>query len=275
MTVQGWRYYNHAAIPTVAPHEVPDLTPIKNNTIWKLDGTPLLARWTTDFDCGYETNWWYVIKDEPFEVSSLKAKRRYEINKGKKFFEVKRIDPKDYREELFEVQVAAFSGWDEKYRPIVEHDSFCSNIDAWDHYIVYGAFFCEDGRLCGYAYLNPHEFWMEFSVLRADPAYERYAINAAIVDCILEDQIVFLQKGYICDGSRSINHETAFQDYLEKYFGFKKVYCKVHVKYKGVFGLAIRLFFPFRKIFKKLDSISFIHHINGLLSLEALISSAG
>ena len=115
-------YYNHAAIPATAPNEVPDMCPIKSGDIWKMtsNGTPLLARWTTDFDCGYETNWWYVIKDKPFDIGALKAKRRYEINKGIKNFDVKIIDPCEYKEELYLVQVAAFSVYPAKYRPTID-----------------------------------------------------------------------------------------------------------------------------------------------------------
>ena len=51
------------------------------------------------------------------------------------------------------------------------------------------------------------------------PETEKLGINGAIVARILED---YTEKGqfskYICDGARSIQHETAFQDYLEKYF---------------------------------------------------------
>ena len=82
MRINGWEYYNHAAVPTVAPHEEPNLQPVEDNSIWKIDGgMPLLARWTTDFDCGSETNWWYVIKDTPFDINALKSKRRYEIKR--------------------------------------------------------------------------------------------------------------------------------------------------------------------------------------------------
>ena len=28
MTIEGWRNYNHAAIPTCVPHEIPDLMPL-------------------------------------------------------------------------------------------------------------------------------------------------------------------------------------------------------------------------------------------------------
>ena len=39
MKIDGWKYYNHAAIPTTAPHTKVNLEPIENNTIWKkLDG---------------------------------------------------------------------------------------------------------------------------------------------------------------------------------------------------------------------------------------------
>ncbi len=44
MSVQGWRYYNHAAIPTSAPHEEPNLNPLRDETIWHMKEKPLLAR---------------------------------------------------------------------------------------------------------------------------------------------------------------------------------------------------------------------------------------
>lgn len=59
MQIDGWKYYNHAAIPSTAANITPDTEPLKNGDIWKLDGgTPMLARWTTGFDCGCEGNWW-------------------------------------------------------------------------------------------------------------------------------------------------------------------------------------------------------------------------
>lgn len=62
-----------------APQEKVDVHPIKDKTIWKMDGNPYFARWTDNFDCGYETEWWYCIKDEPFDISKINSKKRYEI----------------------------------------------------------------------------------------------------------------------------------------------------------------------------------------------------
>ncbi len=64
----SWKYYKHAMIPDCAPHEIVDTTPIEDGSIWSSLGEnykPFFARWTSDFDCNHETNWWYCIKDTP------------------------------------------------------------------------------------------------------------------------------------------------------------------------------------------------------------------
>ena len=33
--IKGWKYYNHALISTCAPHELADLSSIKDGSIWK------------------------------------------------------------------------------------------------------------------------------------------------------------------------------------------------------------------------------------------------
>lgn len=269
--MKTWRYYNHALLPTAEPHEKADEEVLKNPEFWKANKKALLARWTSDFDCGYETNWWYVIKDTPFDINGLKAKRRYEINKGKKNFTVSRIIASEYGEELFEVQLAAFSGWPEKYRPSVEKSTFINGLKAWDRCIVYGGFERDTGKLAAYAYLKEYDGHLEFSVLRARPEFERNGVNAAMVAAVVEDYSEKLSDGYyICDGARSIQHETAFQDYLEKYFGFRKAYCKLHIIYNPRVNRIIKLLFPFRKFLKGLDGIGLIHKVNSVLYMEEL-----
>ena len=249
MNTKDWKYYNHAIIPSTEPHEEPVFSDSKKESIWKIGegGIPLLARWTTDFDCGYETGWWYVIKDTPFDISVLKSKRRYEINKGNKNFEVRRIDPLKYINQLFNVERMAFEGWPEKYRPVVKKAEFEKDITKWNKAIVYGGFDRKSNELCGYAYLQEYPKHLEFNVLRVKPESERNGINAAMVSGILEDNKDRIGSNfYINDGARSIRHETAFQSYLEKYFGFRKAYCKLHIKYRFPVNIAVRMLYPFR-----------------------------
>ena len=97
------------------------------------------------------------------------------------------------------------------------------------------------------------------------------AINAAIVYRILEDHESFLKTGgYICDGARNIRHETAFQDYLEKYFEFRKAYCRMHVIYKPSIKKVITILYPFRKLLLKFESIKAISTVNSLMKMEEI-----
>ena len=274
MNITDWKYYNHAAIPSIPPQEEPNLFPLENKSIWKMGGkTPLLARWTTEFDCGYETNWWYVVKDTPFDISILKAKRRYEVNKGIKYFHVQVIDPRDYKEELYSVQIAAFSAYPEKYRPTVDKQVLLSKIDKWEHYVVFGAFHRETGELSGYAMLTQTgDDYIDFNVLKTKPEQEKYAVNAALVAGILQYFHDFLLNGgMICDGARSISHETAFQDYLEKYFGFRKAYSHLHIVYNPKIKWLIKLLFPVRRCLSKLDGLGIVHQINSVMKMEELV----
>lgn len=241
-------------------------------------GIPLLARWTTDFDCGYETNWWYCIKDTPLDVAALKSKRRYEINKGKKNFDVKRITPAEYKDELYEVTVEAYSGWDEKYRPSIDEDSFKAGMDNWnDNIVVLGAFSSID-KLCGYAYITLNKNSVDFNMLRVKPECESLAINAALVAGLckyFEEQLRNGTGFYICDGARNIFHETAFQDYLEKYFGFRKAYCHLNILYRKPIDTAVNILMLFRKLLYKIDNIAIISKINAILRMEEIIRKDG
>lgn len=268
-----WTYYNHAMIPSTPPNITPDLTPLKDGTIWRLDKRRnLLARWTTDFDCGKETNWWYVIADKPFNLQSLKAKRRYEINKGLNNFEVHKINPIDYAEDLYEVQIAAFAAYPEKYRPTVDHDSFVENVSRWQKENVYGAFHKESGKLCGYSYITIKPSFINFDVLKTIPYYEKFGLNAALVYRLVDDYNELLcNGGFICDGERSINHETAFQDYLEKYFNFRKAYCTLNIAYNPKIKWLVKTLYLFRKVLLKLNNINIIHLVNALLKMEDIV----
>lgn len=267
--LEGWKYYNHAVISVTSPNETVQV-PKFDRSFWRNWGKyPLFARWTSDFDCGYETSWWYVIKDTSFDISKLNSKRRYEINKGKKNFEVRRINALDYSDELLSVHISALSEWPEKYRPIVNKKAFKENLKGWYNAIIYGGFDREDGRLCAYSYLTEYIEYVEFSVLRARPESEKKGINAAMVVAIVEDYNDKLgSKFYINDGARAIRHETAFQDYLEKYFGFRKAYCKLNIKYRPAFALLINALYPFRNHITDKSSIG--SKMSAVLRMEEL-----
>ena len=248
-----WKYYNHALIPTTPPHQSADGDTLTDNPLWK-DKRVLFARWTSDYDSKCETNWWYCIKDEPFDISSINAKKRYEINKGNKNFTVKTINAADYAEEMYEISSCA---WGE-YTISIKHskEGFISGITSAKDITLFGAFSNEDESLCGYAYLTENDKHINYVTHKVYPSYESRAINAAIVYGILEYYKDKLANGYyICDGERNIYHETRFQDYLEKYFGFRKAYCKLNIAYKPLVKLVVALLYPFRSLIGKISKL--------------------
>lgn len=271
MTIGDWTYYNHGWLPTCAPHQMPDTTPLTNGELFKNGG--VLARYTTEYDCGYETEWWYVILDKPFNISELTSNWRYKIRKGEKNFYVKRIDPRQYKEQLFYVAKEAFASYPIKYRPILDKEKFCKEIDDWDG-IIYAAFENRGGEIVGYSIIQEDETakYAGLTVQKTVPSYEKLQVNAALVYKILQDYHDKLSNGwYICDGARNILHETNFQEYLQKYFLFRKAYCKLHVEYAPKYKFLVKALYPFRRMAKKFDFIGKVHQLNGVLAMEEII----
>lgn len=269
--IKGWKYYNHAMIPTTAPHVTVDTTNVDNGSVFDIKEKPILARWTSDWDCGYETNWWYVIKDTPFDISAIKSKKRYEINRGIKNFIVREIQPTEFQEEIYVVTKAAYQTYPKSYRPHINHETFTDEVKKWDFYKTYGAFSVDDGLLCGYACLGLEDSYIDFCMMKAIPEREKYGLNAAMVYTILKDHEEFISNGgYICDGARSIQHETAFQDYLESKFEFRKAYCHLHIVYSSKFKLLIHFAYKAKKIFVKMDFIPVVRKMNALIRMEEI-----
>ncbi len=269
-----WKYYNHAIIPNVAPHIDIDTSIIDTDEIWDLfpDKHPLLVRYTTDFDCGYETDWWYIIKRDSFDLSKLNANRRYKITKGTRNFDVKIINPVEYASEMCNVVKEAYKSYPEKYRPKINDDDFVAKVKAFgSNKKVYGAFDRNTNELCAYAILSMYDNYVDIPVVKSIPSEEKKQVNAALIYGVLLDfNDKLSEEFYICDGERNISHETAFQDYLEKYFGFEKVYCYVNVKYKNYISWIVRVLFPFRKLIKLLDNNNLIHNVSSILYLEEI-----
>lgn len=271
---QEWNYYNYCMVPNVFPHEVVDDTKVKTGEIFR-GNRALLARWTSDFDCENPTSWWYFIKRDSFDLNQLKSNRRYKITKGIKYFDVRRIDPKDFAAQLHRVYTDAMTGYPPESRVEISFPDFEKNMTALstsaDTQRIYGAFSRETGELCGYIHIPVYEQWAALSSLITNPQFEKYQINAALIYHVLEDLKDRMDGTfYISDGERNVLHKTNFHDYLEKYFLFRRAYCRLHIQYRPIIKPFVYLLYPFRKLLKKADTISLIHKINGVLFMEEI-----
>lgn len=269
MKPTAWRYYNHALLPDCAPHEEVAFRSGKFDIPFSCGGVPLMARWTSDFDCAQETGWWYEILDKQFDLASLKSKRRYVVKKGVANFEVRTVDPKEYSVQIADVAMAAIA----TYEGAVD----ASNVDAWKCRAegwtgtVFGAFPKCGGPMVAWALVNDHGSYADFTSMKADPAQEKLEVNAALVKGVIDYYAERLESGcfYICDGERSVLHQTAFQDYLEKYFGFRKAYCRLNVKFRFPVNVAVACLRPFRKLIRRKGS-ALQRQVWGVLQMDAI-----
>ncbi|MBQ5320181.1 MAG: hypothetical protein J6K17_13900 [Oscillospiraceae bacterium] len=269
MEIQGWKYYNHAAIPSTPPHKEPDLSPIEDKSIWKIDDkTPLLVRWTTEFDCGYETNWWYLIREAPFDIEEIPSKERKSIRSALKKCYIKKINPSEYIDELYLCYSSAFSKY-ENAGNMNEKENF---LNLKDNVIEYWAGFDnETNKLIGYITVSAYDMYAEIHTAKFDPDYFNRQASDALYYNVLNHYLNECGKKYICSGSRNINHKTGTQEYKIRRFGYKKAYCHLHIEYNPKIKVIIKILYKFRKLLMKMDKITLIHQINAVLKMEEII----
>ncbi|NDV82032.1 hypothetical protein [Bacteroides sp. 51] len=266
-----WKIYQKALIPKSFPHEVKIL---KNEVkvILKESGC-YFARYTTDFDYGKVGQWYFVVKDTSLDVNSMKSKHRSMVMKGIRSFDVKIIDPINFKEQLYFVLNESLSVYPEKYRKHYSKKQFDDIVDEWDknNYDCFGAFDKETGELGGYALTCKDSKFAELLVVKTIPSLQRKQINAAIVCEICN---VYMGDGgvkMINAGERNIRHETNYQDYLLKYFGFRYAYCKLNVVYAPQVKFIVNCLYPFRSIIQKISKINgFVYNVSCVLKQEEI-----
>lgn len=256
-----WEYYNHALVPTLPPHIDPDTSWMKDSTKWKEYAggkMPLFARWVSDFDCSEETQWWCIIKDTPFDIMSLKSNRRSLITRGLKRVDVKVIVPADYADQMANILIKEWKHYDDSYeegndrREQTEEFKKLTRENLGNSEYL-GAFLKDTDTMIGYAIYNLFDDWIEYSVVKTDPEYLNTQVNAALAYFGVER---YMRPGikYIHGGWRTMIHESNYQEYLLKNFGFRKVYCKLHIQYRPLMQIAVNVLYPLRGIIKKVKN---------------------
>ena len=272
MNIEGWKFYNHAAIPTTAPHEPVNMKPIENGNIWQIEGgTPLLARWTTDWDCGYETNWWYCIRDGKFSLEELSPSSRKHIRQALKHNSIVRTKIEDSLvDELYRVYSEATSHY-ELADNIQDKGSFVSGLierrTTVDLFLAYDL----DNELLAYMTVRPEDGWVEIETAKFGEKAHKAQSSNALYYTLLDYYLNKKKVQYVSSGSRSINHQTGTQEYKERVFGYRKAYCSLHVKYRPSVALLVKLAYPLRSFLNKFDKNTKMHQLNAVLKMEQFV----
>ena len=250
----GWIYQSNSIISDNYPHEPVGVIPkVELFTNYK---KALFIRYTTDFDCE-ETQFWYCIKDSDFDINNIKAKRRYEINKGLKNFRTERINPIQYSEEIYRVYCDSLKGYKKgTFKKIPKEifiQSLIENSEKGKDYVnFFGVFEIETNKMCGYSDVYKRGKYIPISSLKTIPEYERKGVTFSLVHGIID----------------FFKDDTNFQDFLIKYFDFRKAYCRLHIEYRKPVKYIVKVLFPFRKVIKNIQNNK-VRTVYGLLKSEA------
>lgn len=266
----SWKYYNHAAVPTTAPHENVDLSAVKDGSIWEMEGKPLLARWTSDFDCEEETSWWYLVKDTPIILDELSKHSRKHIRQGLNRCDIKVIDNKKYAEEIYDCYNAACIKYDGLLQ-VESKEDFIRKCKYNTTFIYWGAFEALNNQLIGYLMVKENKDYIEVVTAKFHPDFLNTHVSDALYYKVLNFYLNKAEIKYVSSGQRNINHITNTQEYKIKTLGYRKAYCKLHIKYKKWVKICVFLLYPFRKYIKLGDKNGYIHQINSLLEMEKIV----
>ena len=253
-------------------------TPHQSKKITREDATRLLkkgglmVRNTYDFDCEEETEFWYVVKDAPFVFEDLSANSRKYVKKANRRCIVKLIDGLKNKEDLWNVYRTAYSRYKNPDN-ILSQKTFFEDI-RMSNGEYYGAFCRESSVMAGWMYCERRDGYVEAMKAKFNPLFKHVRPSAALFYFVLDYYLNQKQIPYICTGTRCLNHKTNVQEYQFDKWHFRKAYCRLKVYYSPKIGGIVRMIYPFRRLLRCFDSVTFFHRVNGLLKMEEIARNA-
>ena len=214
-----------------------------------------LARWTSDFDCGHPTQWWYCICDHFTPLNELSAKQRYRIKKGLEQCNIQRITNETLtlsEKDIAQVLIDSFMDYPAKYRPDLSIDKWIAEVRSKldnPEIDVWLASDKQNGELIGYGYCTKNGSIVYLNQIKVPTKYLAKEVNAAFAYSLCEYYLQQLDFQMIIDGERNIKHETKYQDFLVRVINFRYAYCKLNIIYSPLMKCAVYTLYPFRKLF--------------------------
>ena len=144
--MKKWRKYNGALVPLTPPHVEVDTHGIEEKV--KRENV-FFARWTSNFDCNIETQFWYVIHDNSMEIEDYSRNTRSKIRRGLKNCEIRLVKIDEIKQFGFERYNAAFTKYNTHLRSKSEvtfKKELSELVGDWD---FWGIFY--NNKMIGYS----------------------------------------------------------------------------------------------------------------------------
>lgn len=247
-----WMMYHGILVPDTPPHVEIGLS--DGDIRYLLKKTRAYAvRWTSNFDCGFETGWWYVIKDKSSDEGSMSRHRRKKLKSSLSKCLVKRVDAACIAEKGYEVYKSAF----ERYETYMKPDSieeFRKDVMAKadnPEYHFWAVFDRAKGDMIGFALACKINDCCIYSASKFKPDFLNHGSSYALHHMMNNYYLKECRVKYVNAGARNISHKTNIQQFLIDRFDFRKAYCTLNIAYRPGIGLLVRALYPFRSIVRK------------------------
>jgi hypothetical protein len=260
-----WMKYNSALIPATAMPVYIELNDEKALNAVKESGA-FFIRYTSS-PGNRETNWWHMVCKK-YNLADTSKYTRSKIRRGLKRLQIRHAEPIWLAENGYECHVKSYERF-QGASPMNQEEfySFFASLNGLPFVNLWVAE--KDNELQGY-FLCRHEdngaFMHSMNVTPSGLSdYAAYALIHHVLEHYLNE------KGVpVSNGSRSISHATAMQDFLLK-FNFEREYSKLHVIYRPDVQKAVRMLFPFRKFIKTFEKFPVIQKVTAVLFQEEII----
>ena len=249
-------------------------TPHQSKKITREDATKLLkkgglmVRNTYDFDCEEETEFWYVVKDAPFVFEDLSAKQKRFVRKALERCEVRQMDPKIVLDDAWMVYEAAFENY--KNADNKKNEKEFKNEMTNASGCLWAAFCKKTGTMVGWMLTSAYSDFAEIKMAKYHPSYSYVRPSTVLHNQVLYCYLNTLNLRYLSSGTRNLNHKTNVQEYKISKWHFRKAYCRLKVYYSPKIGGIVQMIYPFRRLLRCFDSVTFFHRVNGLLKMEEI-----
>ncbi|MDA8104274.1 MAG: hypothetical protein M0Z71_02745 [Nitrospiraceae bacterium] len=215
--------------------------------------------------CERETEWWHVLCDS-YSPDKLSSKVRNIIKHGNRNCSIRPVDAEWLAANGYECYSAAYTRYTNA-RPL-KRELFNAELlkTAEGPFEYWGVFVKES--LAGYCQCIVEKNEAATNIVKYHPAFLKYQASYALITAIITHYV--LEKGMtVSNGTRSIVHDTKFQDFLLK-LGFRRQFCRLNIVYQPWMEFAIKTLFPFRNQLLRLPAHGPVNNLRAILYQEDL-----
>lgn len=251
----NWSLYNGALVPDAPPHIEIKLSREQAKFLLRKSKAYFL-RWPSDYDCGFETEWWYLVREKSINLDEFNTSRRKEIKKGLKKCIVKKVDAEYIAQNGYEVYISAFNSYDTFQKPTGQKEFYNNMMSRKGNPVFdfWAAFDKTDGQIIGYFMNRLGKDFCLLSTAKFKHDFLKLGVHQALVYQLTNYYLGELGLKYVCAGARSISHKTNSQEFLMKKLHFRKAFCKLNIIYSPLVKIIVNVLYPFRNIISKINT---------------------